>query len=260
MDFGARAPYGSPVGPLGSGVDLRSIGRIRDDFLHRRVRVAGAEHGLQQARADVLGRTEGILGEPDSGISGELSGVWDAFEDFSVDPSDGAARRQVVAALESFTARIRTVERGWRDLESDSAARLGAAVTEANDLLARVAQLNGTIAVAGARGAPPADLLDERDVLLDELSVGFGVGVTRNTDGTVSVSLADENGASVDLVTGTTAATLAVGGAPEYALTASSGGTATTLGTPRGEFGGLRTYLTDTTSGLPRPAPRSTTS
>ena len=222
VELAASIPFDSPDGPLGTGVDVTTIQRLRDHFADARVRATSGEFARLDVRAELLDRTEAITGEPDSGISRELNALWDTFEDLAMDPSDPAVRRQVLTQLDTLTSRIRSVAQSWDQLASDSASRRDAAVTETNALLAEVAEINRQVADEDPL-VLSNDLLDRRDVALDRIAELTGATATRQADNTVEVVLG-----GVTLVAGTTVTPVAAsgtdllaGGAP---VTAASGG------------------------------------
>lgn len=233
--FTSRPAYHSPVGPVGTGVEVSDIARTRDLFLDARVRSASQEAARTGVRADLLSRLEGVLAEPENGISGELSELWSAFEDLALSPDDAAARRQVLSSLESLAGRINTIASGWERLERDTLQQHAVEVDTINGLLQKVADLNKAIPATLAREGTPNDLMDARDLALDELSAKLGVTVRTEQDGTVTVTLGDET-----LVSGTDAAQIAVGAGPSLTV----GDPAVTL-TPGGQLQGLQQFLTE---------------
>jgi len=71
---------------------------------------------------------------------------------------------------------------------------------EVEQMAKEIALLNGSIRSATTSGSEPNDLLDRRDLLLDELSEMGQVSVTENNDGTIEVGFGD---AATPLVEGT---------------------------------------------------------
>lgn len=197
----ARPAYQSLVGPIGTGVQVSDIARTRDQFLDARVRAASASSANAGTTAELLGKLEDVLAEPENGITVELTELWAAFEDLGLDPSNAGARRQVISSLEALANRINTIDAGWAQLGADTEQRLAVAVDQVNDLLRDVAQLNQDIAATLAREGTPNDLLDARDVAIDELSRMLGVDevtVVHDSGGKVRLSvggvvLVDEN-------------------------------------------------------------------
>lgn len=185
-----RLPFRSPVGPIGTGTDV-TLGRARDAFLDARARAAKSAASYADRRADLLGRSEAILAEPDNGVTKELGELWNAFEDLAGAPADLAARQQVLSALSSTTARIRGISSQWDQLASDSTTDLSERVAEANDLLGQLAELNRTIPTSAGGSAVSGDLLDARDRLVDRLAQTLGTTVTHEPDDTVTLRLGD---------------------------------------------------------------------
>ena len=119
VELRASIPFDSPDGPLGTGVEVTTIGRLRDHFADARVRATSAEFARLDVRAELLATTESLTGEPDAGVSTELNALWDAFEDLAIDPQDPATRRQVLNQLDTLSSRVRSVAGAWDQLASD---------------------------------------------------------------------------------------------------------------------------------------------
>src|ERR1700754_1916550 len=83
--------------PLGSGVDVQSYRRVRDQFLDLQYR--GQNTNLQewQARASGLDSAELALAEPgEDGVSQQLSDFWSSWSTFSQDTTLPASKQVVV--------------------------------------------------------------------------------------------------------------------------------------------------------------------
>ena len=234
VELAASIPFDSPDGPLGTGVDVTTISRLRDHFADARVRSTSAEFARLDVRAELLERSEAITGEPDSGISTELNSLWDAFEDLAMDPTDPAVRRQVLGQLDTLAGRIRSVAGSWDQLESDTAVRRDAAVDELNGLLQQVADINQQVADEDPL-VVSNDLLDQRDAALDRIAELSGATATRQTDNTVDVALG-----GVTLVSGTTVTAVTASGPDLLA-----GGSPVT-GATGGELAALHEFVTAT--------------
>lgn len=205
VELRSSLPFASPVGPLGTGVTVTGIGRLRDGFLDARVRTTLGAFAFADVRTQLLGRTEAVLAEPDNGFASALGVLWSAFEDLALDPSGTGPRQQVVGALESLASSVRSTVTGWDQLATDSRQRLETEVTEANQLLDRVARLNRLIPQnAGTNGQLPSDLMDERDKIVDRLAELIGATASTTADGDVTVAAG-----GVELVSGYSARHLA---------------------------------------------------
>jgi flagellar hook-associated protein 1 len=233
VDLKSRLPRDLPQGYVGTGVDVVDVVRARDTFLDARVRAGETVLGSMVTNADLLGRVELVLNEPDDGVSVELDGLFDAWEDLALTPDDRSARVTVIAALERVASRIRGMSGEVSDFRDDTTDSLGFELQEVNEALAAVADLNIAIADAGSSGKSPNDLLDQRDLLLDKLARKLGSNVVDNHDGTVRVSL---NG--MGLVDGSIARSLTLDNTT-YDLVHPDG----TILKAGGEIGGYQNFL-----------------
>jgi flagellar hook-associated protein 1 FlgK len=239
VDLATRRPRTLPMGQLGTGVDITDITRARNSFLDARVRssLAGsAETGL---RASFLARAETVFAEPDLGISAALEGLFDSFEELSLEPTDMSARSGVLAQLDAVALRINQVYQGIEGLRADARSTLTGTVAEVNDLLGQVAQLNVGILETAVSSGSPNDLMDKRDLLVDRLSQLLGVRVSPQDGGSIQVSLG-----GVSLVSGSNVRPLTVDAAGQ--ILHPSG----LVIVPGGEIRGLQAALVTDLPGL----------
>ncbi len=234
VNLQASIPHGSAVGPLGSGVTVTDIARVRDQFLDTRVRTNLSQSGFHDVRSGLLARTEGMLNEPTAGIANTLEDLWGSLEDLALDPSAGAPRRQVLGALEALSSTVRSVASGWDDLERDTGIQLDSRMAEANKILEELAGLNRTIPQQTFGSAKPNDLLDERDRALDRLAELVGAHATVREDGTSTVMIGGEQ-----VLDGWTATPLRLQGGQ----VAIGDATAPTVLTTRGEIGAMVDFI-----------------
>ncbi len=170
VDLSTRPTLQLAAGRLGTGVNIDQISRMREGFLDTRVRATSQGFAAADTRAELLQRIEDIVAEPETGLTGLLEGGWNAFEDLANDPSDTAARQQVLSSLGAVAGRFQAIDAGLSQLRADTAARLDDGIRDVNALIADVDRLNKAIFSASAGGDPPNDLLDRRDLALDELT------------------------------------------------------------------------------------------
>src|SRR6201991_1761718 len=192
---------------LGSGVDVQSYRRVRDQFLDLQYR--GQNTNLQEwkARGNGLDSAELSLAEPgDQGINQQLSDFWQAWSTLKDHPADASAKQALVeqaTSLGDSFASVRsqmTAAQSAAQAEYDDIARPASGTDKGGQIAqiaTQLADLNTTISHFITAGDPPNDLMDARDQLLDQLS-GFGqVSVEQLDTGSLNVSF-------VDQVTGTT--------------------------------------------------------
>ena len=186
----------STLASIGSGVDIASYQRIRDQFLDMQFRAQNMVLGDKQATSNALDQIETALSEPgDTGISAQLAKFWSAWSDVANSPESPAARQ---ALVDQGTTLAESIQQLYGQLS----AAAGQANAEYNSILAspngdvaqaanEIATLNDAIKKAVAAGDHPNDLLDRRDQLLDKLSQLGQVSVTDLGNGSINVSFGD---------------------------------------------------------------------
>jgi flagellar hook-associated protein 1 len=212
-------------GEIGTGVDVSAFQRIRDTFLDAQYRAQNMQYGYQQTTAQQLDQVQLALAEPsDHGLSAQLSKFWDAWGDVSNNPSDPAARQALVNQGQNLVAAFQTLGSQLQTAKSQAAAQyasLTGAQGTVQQIATQIASLNKAIKSSVQIGDQPNDLLDKRDLLLDQLSQLGQVSVTDLGNGSINVSVG-----SSALVTDTTSNWSATWGA--------------TLSNPGGQLGALQ--------------------
>ena len=190
------------------GVEVGGIDRMVDPLLDSRARAEHASLSYLDTLAASLVRFETTLAEPGAGgIAAALSAFKQGWHDVANNPSDGAARSQLLGRAETLRGAIASQGRSVATEWSDQRSRLDAAAQEVNQAAADLAELNRSLRSAFVGGTDATTLLDRRDQLTLRLAQLTGGKVATNADTTVDVSV---NGLS--LVAGNTSSTVAVGG------------------------------------------------
>lgn len=200
VDTSSRYPRTTPEGQIGTGVTVTDVTRVRDTFLDARYRSSVAALNNIEARSMFLDRAEDILAEPENGVTAELASLFDAFEDLALNPPDDASRVAVIEQLQSLAGRVTSVATGLDGLREDGMVSVHSAVDEINSALDQVAELNVAILEASTKPGSPNDLMDRRDMLLDQISELAGVTVSLEDNGNARVAIG-----GVSLVNGTAA-------------------------------------------------------
>ena len=94
----AVAPAGVP--PVGGGVDVQSIERIRDQFIDFQIRMeSGAQRVEYRTRAESLALAEISLNEPsEGGLLHLMDAFFNAWRDLANAPEETTARQAVIEA------------------------------------------------------------------------------------------------------------------------------------------------------------------
>ncbi|MCY2957199.1 MAG: flagellar hook-associated protein FlgK [Planctomycetota bacterium] len=191
---------------VGSGVDVTGITRLADGGLERRLQmqlglVGGAE--VDYSRYNEL---EGLLGEPDSGLSSGLSSFFGSMDRLRTDPADRALRGGVVQSGNEMAQGFRSLQKRLGELAGGTFEEVRGLVRKVNQLSAQVAGLNEQIISLEANGSTANDLRDTREQNVKELSSLIDVRAIERGTGSLDLLVGGRL-----LVTGTRSSQLSVG-------------------------------------------------
>lgn len=189
---GLNMPGGA--GQLGTGVQVKTIKRMRDQFLDPQIRQQALLQGEWEQRNDALSQVETIFMElSDNGLNSVLDKFWDDWNQLSKFPDSLPVRTTVVEASVTLADTIRHTYSQLQTLQSDLNEGIGIKVDHANSLLTQIADLNKQIQTVSVSGLSPNDLLDRIDTLLDELNNTVSAKVSIQSDHTVKVMIGGMN-------------------------------------------------------------------
>jgi flagellar hook-associated protein 1 FlgK len=156
-------------------------------------------------KASYLNQIQQFHGPPDLeiSISAEMGKLQNSFIALADSPEDGFLQRSVVEQADRMASKMRDFSSLLTQMRNDTQDQLEVAVTNANDKLQQIAELNKQIKFNLVSGKTVASLEDFRDQAVKELSQelevsffirGDGVMVVQNERG---VQLADERAETI---------------------------------------------------------------
>lgn len=182
---------GANTGQLGTGVNLDSITRVRDQFLDQQFRDHSETLGKWQAKQTTLDRLETIINEPsDSGLNTAMDSLKNAWQDLANEPDSLSAQAVVKERAQGFIEVAQSMNKSMDTLQSELTQQSEAAVAEVNGYLEQIAELNKSIVREGSQSN---DLKDKRDVLVEELSTLMSIKVDEKSNGSYTIRLASNN-------------------------------------------------------------------
>ena len=191
---------------LGQGVEVEAYRRLRDSFLDVQYRGQAMSLGGNETTARALSSIEAGLNEPgDGGIAALLDQFWSAWGDVANYPESQPARQALIGHAGTLATAVRTLDARLAAVASEATAEYTQITGPSGPVVAaatEIQRLNVMIESAVRAGRAPNDLIDRRDVLLDELSGYAQVSVTDLGGGLIRVNFGD---AAQPLVNGTNA-------------------------------------------------------
>jgi len=196
----------SGAGFYGRGVKVDTVTRASDSLLARDYNNNLSVASADQMRLDKLTQLEKVLSTGESGIGYAAGQMLNAFVDVSNSPQDLSARQVVLSKATELASRMSTAGTQLNDLQAGVLSDMKTTVAEINSIASRIADMNQKIASVTGLGHDPNDLLDQRDLLVKQLSEKIQVSTVPADDGSVSVFI----GGGQQLVLSNKASTLGV--------------------------------------------------
>ena len=174
---------------IGTGVDATSITRARDIYADVQFRSETAKEGYYDMVAKNYDKIEAIFNDThQSGIENSLQEFYKAWQNLSTNASDSASRTAVIEKGKAYADTIETASTQLRDQIKDVYDQIEIHVTDINQILEDITNINKIIITKEADGSSANDLRDQRDLLADNLSKYMNIGVHENEFGAYQIT------------------------------------------------------------------------
>jgi flagellar hook-associated protein 1 FlgK len=208
-EFTTRPGQSYGNGYIGGGTQITTIKRVFDEFLSEQLRTSTTGQARFSMLETLASRVDNVLADPDTGLNTGLQDFFNAVQDLSNDPASIPARRAALEQAASVAQRFRSLDGQLATMDGEVNDRIGESVAAINRLAGAIAAVNEDIVAAkSATGQPPNDLLDQRDLLVRQLSEQVGVSTALQDDGSLNVFI----GSGQTLVVGSDARQLGIAG------------------------------------------------
>lgn len=172
----------------GYGVAVSDITRLKSEFYGEQIMKALTDQHYWERLGQTIDGIEAIFQEPDeNGINIYLNEFFDAWQEVSVNPESYAARISLREQAVSLTGLVRDIYERLDEFKYDVEKELDTVISQVNSLAAEIAGLNEKITYLQALGQKSNEMLDERDLRLQELSELVDIRVNQRTNGSVEV-------------------------------------------------------------------------
>ena len=181
------------IGGTGSGVRTDEVTRKVTDTLQRSLREQNGTIEKLEILDDFLGRLELEFGRPDdqSSISAKLTDLKKSFQAFSTAPENATNAIGLIATADTLSRSFNDLNTLIQDLRVEADGRISDRVTEVNNSLKSLQDLNRQIGQKVAAQQSSADLEDQRDQLLLTINKNLSIGSFERTNNKITVSTAD---------------------------------------------------------------------
>ena len=209
VTFESREAGAGSGGFVGNGVRTATIVRAYDAFLGKELRDTTSAAKHFEVFSQMAGKLDDLLAEQDGGVATQFERLFSSIQDVSNNPSATPERQVLLGEARALVTQFNQLDTALASMNDQINVRLESMVQEVNAIAKNVALINDKIdsARAAAGGQPPNDLLDKRDLLLQQLSEYIGVTVTEQSNGSVNILV----GTGQPLVVGTRFESLSLG-------------------------------------------------
>ena len=195
------------AGELTMGSQVSGIESLRSSLLDSLVQSALGNQGYADNQASLTSTVQDALGEQfssassssssssvaagDSPVQDAMTSFFSALQSLAATPTDPAARQVVVQDAQTLASAISGAYQRVQQAQSGIAADASTVTTQINQLSQSIASLNQQITQMQAAGGQANNLIDTREADIETLSGLVNVTATAQSDGSVTVSLAD---------------------------------------------------------------------
>ena len=241
-----RVPMLTGAGWVGTGVKVAGVQRMYDNFLATQVRSTqsvSSELEVYSTHATIM---DDILADPNIGLDPTLQSFFDTMQLLADDPSSIATRQLLMSETQSMVDRFHGLSRQFTDMRGQLNQEMSNLTTEINGLAESLGRINQSIieAIGASGGDDPNDLLDQREVLLGELSEKVDISVVPQDDGAWNIFIGKGQALVIGSSTSTLSVQLSTADVSEYdiAFTDFTGTNVITDQLSGGEIGGLLSF------------------
>jgi len=178
---------------FGMGSDVVSITRMRNQYLDRQLLAERENMGFLDFQNTSLSQVESILGETSGyGLSGILDECWSAWSDVANDPENSSSRTALQQKGNQLANNLNGLYNDLKDQQRELDNQLAGEISQVNSIAAQIANLNDAIASQANQGGTPNDLMDQRDLLVSQLSTLVDIETQYENDGNMTVWLSGQ--------------------------------------------------------------------
>lgn len=176
---------------IGGGVTIGAQIRFSDNYKTQQLWNSHAALGQYVAGESYYKQLEEVMGLGEGSLKAGIDAFFGTLDEVSTDPTNSALRQQVISAADSMAKSFNSLRQAMLGQLDTARQQSMAAADQVNALANSIADLNKQIAQAEINGEVPSELIDQRDMAIDNLSALADISVLRQPDGSVDVSIAN---------------------------------------------------------------------
>jgi flagellar hook-associated protein FlgK len=200
QEIGLAAAQPRAIGTdfVGTGVYTTGVKRAYDSFVESNLRNSTSDLEGQGPMVQFANRVVDLLADQNVGLSSSLGAFFASARDLATAPASVVARGNFLRQTDAVATGFRQLSGQIASIDSETTAALDVTAEKINALANQIALVNKQLFRVSSVDRQPPELLDQRDVLLRDLSKLVRINTEFAVNGQVKVSLND----SMDTKTG----------------------------------------------------------
>ena len=192
LDIRENLPTRAGTVFLGTGALSAGVKRAYDSLVESSLRSSFSDLRSQAPIIDYTNRVVDLLGGENASLTPALDSFFNSFRDLGLDASSELRRNSVVSESKGLASRLNEIGSQLRSIDSDTLTALKFKVTELNSLAEQLGMVNSKLSRQSKLESQPANLLNTRDLLLQDISGLMKIRVAEAANGEVTVTLGNE--------------------------------------------------------------------
>lgn len=190
------------------GVEVASVDRVVDAFLNDDIWRTNSDTRYYENKQSYLGFIEQIIGTDSLNLNNSLASLTDALNAAATKPDSQAFRQQFLSSAEGFMQDIAQINGALAGQATKLNAQMSNVALNVSSITKQIAEINSSIGLATANNQSTAELKDNRERLVNQLSGHIGVSIVERDNGFIDISTLS----GAPLVVGSKAASISVNG------------------------------------------------
>ena len=180
-------------GYIGTGVRFDAVRRQYDAFVESNLRNSNSDLESQKPLLNYVNRLIDVMGDASIGLTTAMNQFFESARDLSSDAASTISRSIFLRDADGLSARFRQLASQFDLLDNETRQSVQTDVGQINSFTQQLAQMNQQLSKNGSLEKQPSELLDQRDLLLRNLSGIVAIKTSFSLNGEVLVTLGDTN-------------------------------------------------------------------
>jgi flagellar hook-associated protein 1 FlgK len=176
------------------GVQATGVQRVWDQYKASNAWTSNSDASGASTRSQYLSTIETSLNDTDNGIGTRLTAVFTTAARLASNPADPSLRQAFLGSVSDAATALNTTASNLGKLSGSISTQANLLVSQANDALGALAKINLSLRTTANGTASRAQLEDQRDSLLGQLSGAMAIDTNFAADGSVTVRMNNSNG------------------------------------------------------------------